>query len=124
MIIGLIDDLLGIKLKSNTGLNVKQKMLLQTIIGIIFISFVSYEKLLDSQIGLLKHNFIDLGILIWPLALFVLIAESNASNLTDGLDGLASGCGAIIFTGLSIELIIRGGLENYALARFCMSMTG
>jgi phospho-N-acetylmuramoyl-pentapeptide-transferase len=36
------------------------------------------------------------------LGLFVFLAESNATNLTDGLDGLASGCGALVFTGLAL----------------------
>ena len=41
---------------------------------------------------------LPLGLLIWPLGLFVVLAESNATNLTDGLDGLASGCGALVST--------------------------
>ena len=39
---------------------------------------------------------------------FVFLAESNATNLTDGLDGLASGCGALVFTGLGVQLMLRG----------------
>ena len=84
----------------------------------------NYNQPQNSKIYLWNNSFINLGILLWPVALFVILAESNATNLTDGLDGLASGCGAIIFTGMSIELILRGGLENYALASFCMAMTG
>jgi len=43
---------------------------------------------------------LPLGALFWPLAGFVLVAESNATNLTDGLDGLLGGTAAIAFLGL------------------------
>ncbi len=92
--------------------------------GIIFLFLIYFNGLIKPDIALWNNNLLNLGIFIWPLALFILIAESNATNLTDGLDGLAGGCGAIIFTGMSIELVLRGGLDNYALASFCMSMAG
>ena len=57
-----------------------------------------------------------LGALIWPLGLFVFLAESNATNLTDGLDGLASGCGALVFSGLALQLMLRGNSGDPALA--------
>ena len=52
------------------------------------------------------------------------LAESNATNLTDGLDGLASGCGALVFAGLAIQLMLRGHSGDPAMAGFCMSMAG
>ena len=45
---------------------------------------------------------LPLGVLFWPLAGFVLVAESNATNLTDGVDGLMGGAGAIALLGLGI----------------------
>ena len=48
----------------------------------------------------------NIGSLIYPLGIFVLLAESNSTNLTDGLDGLLSGCSALIFTGLAITILI------------------
>ena len=65
-----------------------------------------------------------IGLLIWPLGLFVFLAESNATNLTDGLDGLASGCGALVFSGLALQLMLRGNSGDPALAGFCMAMAG
>ena len=62
--------------------------------------------------------------MIWPLALFVLIAESNSTNLTDGLDGLAAGCGALIFTGLAIHLTLDKSDIALTLSKFCIAMSG
>jgi phospho-N-acetylmuramoyl-pentapeptide-transferase len=62
--------------------------------------------------------------LIWPLGLFVFLAESNATNLTDGLDGLAAGCGSVVFTGLGLQLMLRGNQGDPALAAFCLAMAG
>ena len=79
---------------------------------------------MPQSIHLLGNNSINLGILFWPIALIILLAESNATNLTDGLDGLASGCGAIVLTGLSIELVIKGTDADYSMASFSMAMAG
>ena len=67
---------------------------------------------------------LPLGLLIWPLGMFVFLAESNATNLTDGLDGLAAGCGAVVFTGLGLQLMLRGNLGDPPLAAFCLAMAG
>ena len=67
---------------------------------------------------------LPLGLLIWPLGLFVVLAESNATNLTDGLDGLAAGCGAIVSTGLGLQLMLRGQEGDPSLAAFCVAMAG
>lgn len=124
MIIGLIDDWLSIINKKNKGLSAKYKLFLQSIIGIIFLSFAYVKDLINSKIYLFQDNYIDLGIMIWPLALFILLAESNATNLSDGLDGLASGCGALIFTGLALQLILREGNNDQYLGNLCVSMAG
>jgi UDP-N-acetylmuramyl pentapeptide phosphotransferase/UDP-N-acetylglucosamine-1-phosphate transferase len=67
---------------------------------------------------------LPLGLLIWPLGLFVFVAESNATNLTDGLDGLAGGCGAVVFTGMALQLMLRGHGGDPSLAAFCAAMAG
>jgi phospho-N-acetylmuramoyl-pentapeptide-transferase len=67
---------------------------------------------------------LPLGLLIWPLGLFVFLAESNATNLTDGLDGLAAGCGAVVFTGMALQLMARGHGGDPSLAAFCAAMAG
>jgi len=52
------------------------------------------------------------------------MAESTGTNLPDGLDGLAAGCGAVVFTGLGLQLMLRGHEGDPALAGFCAAMAG
>jgi phospho-N-acetylmuramoyl-pentapeptide-transferase len=63
---------------------------------------------------------LPLGAFFWILAVFVLVAESNATNLTDGVDGLASGTGALAFLGLGIIL----ATTTPELGIFCACMSG
>lgn len=124
MFIGMLDDWRSLSLNTSTGLRPKSKLALQTMVGILFLIWASSQELVNTKIYLVSNISIELGILIWPLALFVLLAESNATNLTDGLDGLASGCGALVFTGLAIQLILRENQDNQMVAIFCIAMAG
>tara|TARA_Y100001968_G_scaffold253935_1_gene239695 strand:+ start:682 stop:1788 length:1107 start_codon:yes stop_codon:yes gene_type:complete len=123
MIIGLIDDFLSLKKRLNTGLSSKQKIILQFFISLIFITICASYNLLPPNIHLPNKVF-NIGNLIYPLGIFVLLAESNSTNLTDGLDGLLSGCSILIFAGLAIT-ILRESPNNYSsLAPFCIIMAG
>jgi len=124
MLIGIADDWSSLTKQTNNGLSPKKKIILQTIAAIIFLILANSHELISTKILLFNNEFIDVGFFIWPLALFVLIAESNATNLTDGLDGLASGCGALIFTGLGIQIILRENIAHFPIAGFCMAMAG
>src|SRR5205085_3713436 len=56
-----------------------------------------------THVPFLKYRFLDFGLLYVPFVVFVVTASSNAVNLTDGLDGLASGLvaiAALTFAGL------------------------
>ena len=99
-------------------------MLLQTTAALIFLAIAAWQGWINSTVALPFGQNLPLGLLIWPLGLFVFLAESNATNLTDGLDGLASGCGALVFTGLALQLMLRGNHGDPALAGFCMTMAG
>ena len=97
-VIGLIDDIMKIKYKSNEkGLTRLQKLIGQIIIAIIF--FYLYIKDGSSptiEIAALNLKF-DLGFTYGFFILFMLVGTSNAVNLTDGLDGLAGGLSLIAF---------------------------
>ena len=90
----------------------------------VFLAVAGWQGWISSTVSLPFGFQLPLGLLIWPLGLFVFLAESNATNLTDGLDGLASGCGALVFTGLALQLMLRGNSGDPALAGFCMTMAG
>jgi len=124
MLIGILDDWKSLIHKTNKGISAKQKLLFQSIAGCGFISWAYLKGWISSDVYLFSKISIEVGIIILPIALFVLIAESNATNLTDGLDGLASGCGALVFAGLGMQLILRESNNYTELANFCMAMSG
>lgn len=124
MLIGGIDDWSSLTKHTNTGLTARAKLLLQAMAAAAFLAIAAWQGWISSNIALPYGLELPLGLLIWPLGLFVVLAESNATNLTDGLDGLASGCGALVFTGLALQLMLRGDNGDPALAGFCMTMAG
>ena len=96
-LLGFIDDYLIIKKHNNKGLTEIQKLIGQILIAVIF--FVIFMKSGRSTV-LDIHTLgikIDLGWAYGLLILFMLVASSNAVNLTDGLDGLAGGLSTIAF---------------------------
>ena len=105
--LGLIDDILKIKLKNSRGLKSRYKFLGQLLIGLltlfILINFSDHEFLLDLYFPFFKNITLDLGLFFIPFALFVIIGASNAVNLTDGLDGLATV--PVMLVALSFTLI-------------------
>tara|TARA_B100000579_G_scaffold273461_1_gene225908 strand:- start:135 stop:1286 length:1152 start_codon:yes stop_codon:yes gene_type:complete len=123
MFIGFMDDFLSLKKQLNTGLRSKQKIILQSFISIIFIIICASNSFIPYDIQILD-NIIYIGNLIYPLGIFVLLAESNSTNLTDGLDGLLSGCSILIFTGLAITILIENPINNSSLAHLCIVMAG
>lgn len=97
-VLGFIDDFLKIKYKSNErGLSRIQKFIGQVVIAIIF--FILYVRSgADTSIEVAALNIhISLGFFYGFFILFMLVGSSNAVNLTDGLDGLASGLSIICF---------------------------
>lgn len=96
-LVGFLDDYIKIKWKRNLGLTSKQKLIGQLIIALLFFfilertGFDTYVQIPGTNIGA------DIGIFYYLLVIFMLVGSSNAVNLTDGLDGLLAGCGAIAF---------------------------
>ena len=93
-VLGFIDDLLKIKQKNSRGLNSKLKLLGQIIISLIAIYILSeyseHQSLNNLYFPFFKNLILPMGIFFIPFALFVIVGSSNAVNLTDGLDGLAT----------------------------------
>ena len=106
-LLGFIDDLLKIKLENSRGLNSKIKFFGQFLIGLIalliLIQFSDHNYLYNLYFPFFKNLIFDLGIFFIPFGLFVIIGSSNAVNLTDGLDGLATV--PVMLVALSFTLI-------------------
>lgn len=99
--IGFKDDYEKAINKHNDGLSAKQKIVMQfgfSLIFGVFAYFFSGGGVIESSaIWIPVFDWtIDLGVLYVPFVMFVMIAFSNAVNLTDGLDGLASGITALV----------------------------
>ena len=86
--------MLKIKYRNSIGLNSKLKFIGQFIIGfitlLILIYFSDHDYINNIYFPFFKNLILDLGIFFIPFGLFVIIGSSNAVNLTDGLDGLAT----------------------------------
>jgi phospho-N-acetylmuramoyl-pentapeptide-transferase len=99
--IGWVDDWQIIRRKSNKGISPRMKLALQITVASLFCFWLLVSQPASiTTIALPLGLVLPLGALFWLLAGFVLVAESNATNLTDGLDGLAAGTVAIALLGL------------------------
>ena len=110
-IIGFIDDYLKVNERSYKGLSGKIKIIIQSLIALIF-SYFLLELSSESNTKLLfpifKHLFLDLGYFWFIFSMFVIVGSSNSVNLTDGLDGLAIGPIIIVLSTFAIISYLVG----------------
>lgn len=95
-LIGFADDYLKLVKKNPKGLSAKKKLLFQSIFAIFVIVYLYFnptntQYATSLNIPYLKEVFIELSFLYFILIFLVIVGSSNAVNLTDGLDGLATG---------------------------------
>ena len=123
--IGWIDDWQVLRKKSNKGISPKMKLLLQVGFAAAFCVWAMSTQSAGisaeiTNISLPLGLTLPLGFLFWPLAGFVLVAESNATNLADGVDGLMGGAGAIALFGLGVLV----APTHPDLMVFCTALSG
>ena len=119
-VLGFLDDYIKVVKKRNLGLKAKQKMLGQIIIAVVTMIVGTRVLGIDTSIWIPVANInIDIGAGYYFLVLFVLVGTSNAVNLTDGLDGLASGTVAIASGAYALVCYLTG---HFDLALFCVAM--
>ena len=124
-LLGFVDDYLIVKKHNNEGLSIFSKLALQTLISLVFF-YIFLSNGNDPVVNIYTLGIkIHLGWLYGMFLLFVLVATSNAVNITDGLDGLAGGLSAIAFFAFGI---ITWGAKwasgNEAVAIFCFVLVG
>lgn len=108
-LLGFLDDFIKAEKKRNLGLTAKQKMLGQIILAVLFCWGVVDTLHLPYSIAIpFTHTDISIGLLYYPFVVFVIVGASNAVNLTDGLDGLASGCCVIAFSAYAMFCYMTG----------------
>lgn len=119
-VLGFLDDYIKVVKKRNLGLKAKQKMLGQILIAIVTIIVGTRVLGIDTTIWIpIADINLDIGVGYYFLVLFVLVGTSNAVNLTDGLDGLASGTVAIASGAYALVCYMTG---HFDLALFCVAM--
>lgn len=118
--VGFLDDLLKIIKKKNEGLTSGQKMILLLIVS-GFLTWYAYKYIGTSiNIPFLDGQF-NLGLFYIPFVMFYFAGVTNAVNLTDGLDGLATSVTVLVTTFLGI---VSYNLGHISLAIFCVALAG
>lgn len=135
-LVGFLDDFIKVKLRRNLGLRAYQKIIAQ--LGISFvIAFWAYRSpFIGSTLYLpFSGGSWDLGVWYIPAMMFVIIAEVNAVNLTDGLDGLSSSVTLVYALAMAVMFSILGrsatalgkvlyGVNLESMAIFSMAVVG
>ncbi|SUK15710.1 phospho-N-acetylmuramoyl-pentapeptide-transferase [Staphylococcus agnetis] len=121
-LIGFIDDYIIVVKKNNQGLTSKQKFLAQIVIAVIFFVVAKGMNAFDFSTSI-NLPFTDISIpLSFAYVIFIIfwqVGFSNAVNLTDGLDGLATGLSII---GFSMYAVMSFVLAQPAIGLFCVIM--
>ncbi len=134
-LLGFCDDYKKVKQKKSDGVSARQKLFWQLVIALVASLFIYFKKEISGygateaerlsglagfrlgdtplEIGqicfpLFKQGLPDLGLLIIPFFVAIIIGCSNAVNLTDGLDGLATGCTITAALAYSILAYLAG----------------
>ena len=93
-LLGAYDDYKKIKFKNSSGVSFKFKIITQILIAIMGMlmlnHFTQHEELTNLYFPFFKNLIINLGWFFIPFSVFIIVGSSNAVNLTDGLDGLAT----------------------------------
>jgi len=93
-LLGAFDDYKKIRYKNSSGISFRFKIISQILIAIVGILllkyFTDYEELTNLYFPFFKNLIINLGWFFIPFSVFIIVGSSNAVNLTDGLDGLAT----------------------------------
>ena len=111
-LVGFLDDFIKFKFKRNLGLRAYQKIIFQLGIAIIISIFAYKNNFVGSSLILpFSGRTFDMGPFVVPFNIIVIIAITNSVNLTDGLDGLASGTTLGYFSTTAILLLVLFGTK-------------
>ncbi len=106
-LLGFVDDYLKIKHRNSKGISSLVKLILQILLSLISVLLLlkvgDDEHLRNLYFPFLKNLVLHLGLFFVPFAIFIIVGSSNAVNLTDGLDGLATV--PVMLVALSFTLI-------------------
>jgi phospho-N-acetylmuramoyl-pentapeptide-transferase len=119
--LGFVDDWIKIRHRRSLGVSGRTKLIVQALISIglwlIVTRYVENPESLDLRV---VDASVPLG-WFYPVLIFLVLAgATNGVNLTDGLDGLAAGCAAIVLLSFTAMTFITRGQEDLALLSACL----
>ncbi len=118
--LGFADDMTKLRKRRSLGISGRTKLLVQglTAIGLwlVVTEYLDYQDTLDLRV---VDATVDLGVAYPVLIFLVLAGATNGVNLTDGLDGLAAGCAAIVFLTFTAMTFITGGRRPFSSTSPC-----
>ena len=137
-VVGFADDYIKVVKKRNLGLKANVKFLSQVFLALVIATFVMLYTQIPTTLNVpfVKFFSAELGIFYLLFVIVVITGASNAVNLTDGLDGLATGCTIIAALAYSVLTYITGNFKfaDYLnvfylqgageLSVFCAAMVG
>lgn len=120
-LIGFLDDFIKIAFRRNLGLTAKQKLLGQLVIaGVLYWVLMKNDFLPVITVPGTTWS-VDLGWLYLPFLALVMLASTNAVNLTDGLDGLLAGTAAVAYGAYAVIGLF---FSQYTVALFSVAVVG
>jgi len=121
-VIGFLDDYIKVVKKRSTGLYAWQKMLLLLAVSGAFVYYLTENLKIDTTTYVPFFDFyFELGKLYIPFAILVLISTTNVVNITDGLDGLATG---IMISIMVFFTVVGVMIQNSAITMLTATLTG
>jgi len=124
--IGFMDDYIKVVKKRNLGLTARQKTFLQLLVSAGYLMTLYFAGMKTTSIPFMQDIDITkgFGLLFWPIALMFIYGFTNAVNLTDGIDGLASSVTLVVscsfMLGASLISNMAFGAASSALAGACV----
>ena len=121
--IGFLDDYIKVVKKRNLGLTARQKTFMQLLVSALYLATLGFAGMDTTYIPFIgdvdiMHGF---GLIFWPVALMFIYGFTNAVNLTDGLDGLASSVTLVVACAM---MLASGHLYNSGMNVLAASLGG
>jgi phospho-N-acetylmuramoyl-pentapeptide-transferase len=95
-VVGFIDDYIKVRHQRSLGLSVTTKVVGQAVVAIVFAYVVVHYSHVTTELSFIRDTGLKLGLAFYIWVFVMIAASSNGVNLTDGLDGLASGSSALV----------------------------
>lgn len=115
-VLGFLDDYISVVKKRNMGLTAKQKIAGQLVIAAVYLAVLYFGGATSTILQIPFMGQIDIGLLYYPLMIFIIVGCVNSVNLTDGIDGLCSSVTFVAAIGMMIVSTIFGIAEMNVLA--------